>query len=84
MAPSHLTQQQLLSQLRDELGIRASSDRVHRWIKDGMPLAPAGGTKPRFVWLHVREWLLRQAAPTTPVSQQVRDHLFRSSLKKGA
>ena len=27
---------------------------------------------------------LAGTAPVTPVSQQVRDHLFRTSLKKGA
>ena len=84
MTPSHLTQQQLIACLRDELGIRASSVRVHQWIRDGMPLAPRGGKKPRFVWDHCRAWLIGQAATTPPMSQQVRDHLFRSSMKKGA
>ena len=84
MIPDHLTQQQLIARLRDELGIRASSDRVHAWIRDGAPLAPKGGKKPRFIWASFRAWLLAGTAPVTPVSQQVRDHLFRTSLKKGA
>lgn len=84
MSPAHLTQQQLLARLREDMGIHASSYRVHRWIRDGMPLAPSGGKKPRFVWDHVRVWLLGQASAATPLSQQVRDHLFRSSIKKGA
>ena len=84
MSPAILTQAQLIAALRDELGIHASTQRVHRWIRDGMPCAPSGGRKPRFVFAHVRDWLLGQQAPATPLSQQVRDHLFRSSLKKGA
>jgi len=84
MTPAILTQQQLLAQLREEMGIRVSSSRVHQWIRDGMPLAPRGGKKPRFVWDHVRVWLLGQAAPTTPLSQNLRDKLFLSGLKKGA
>jgi len=82
--PTLLTQRQLIAQLRDELGIHAGPARVHQWIRDGMPLAPKGGKKPRFVFSHVRAWLLGQDTATTPLSQQVRDHLFRSSLKKGA
>ena len=84
MPPALLTQQQLIARLKIDLGIHAGTRRVHLWIRDGMPMAPAGGKRPRFVWSHVREWLLGQQSPTTPVSQQVRDHLFRSSLKKGA
>lgn len=83
--PAILTQQQLIARLREELGIHASSSRVHAWIHDGMPLAPKGGKKPRFVWDHVRAWLIGQSSATTPASQQIRDHLFRSSCRrKGA
>jgi hypothetical protein len=84
MNPAHLTQQQLIARLRDELGIRAASDRIHQWVRDGAPLAPKGGKKPRFIWETFRAWLLAGTAPATPMSQQVRNHLFRSSLKKGA
>lgn len=82
MDPAIINQTQLIAALRDELGIRTSSTGIHQMIRDGMPQAPKAGKKPRFVFAHVRAWLLGQEAATTPVSQQVRDHLFRSSLKK--
>lgn len=84
MNPAFLTQQQLIAQLRDDLGLHASPERIHEWIREGMPLPPRGGKKPRFVFAHVRAWLLGQDAATTPLSQQVRDRLFLSGLKKGA
>ena len=82
MSPAILTQAALIAALRSELGIHASTRRVHQWMRDGMPQAPKGGKKPRFVWAHVREWLLGQEAPTTPMSQQVRNHLYRAAMRK--
>jgi hypothetical protein len=82
--PAHLTQQNLIARLKDELGIRADSDRVHAWIREGCPLAPKGGKKPRFIWETFRAWLLAGTAPVTPMSQQIRNHLFRTSMRKGA
>ena len=82
--PALLTQQQLITRLRDDLGLHTSPERVHAWILDGMPQAPKGGKKPRFVFAHVRAWLLGQSEATSPLSQQVRDHLFLSSIRKGA
>lgn len=84
MTPALLTQKQLIAQLREDLGLHTSPERIHEWIREGMPLPPRGGKKPRFVFAHVRAWLLGQAEAVSPLSQQVRDHLFRSSIKKGA
>jgi hypothetical protein len=67
--PAHLTQQLLILRLREELGIHADTDRVHAWIREGMPTAPrGGGKKPRFVWEHVRGWLL-SVPPLAPKSE---------------
>jgi hypothetical protein len=82
--PAHLTQDQLVRRVREELHMPCSSRRVHAWIREGCPLAPKGGSKPRFIWETFRAWLLAGTEPVTPLSQQVRNHLFRSSLKKGA
>ena len=84
MPPTFLTQALLIAQLREELGLHVGTAAIHKWIREGMPVAPAPGTKPRFIWAHVRNWLLGQEAPTTPLSQKVRDQVFRSSVRKGA
>ncbi len=79
MTPAILTQQRLITSIREELGIHAAPARIRQWIRDGMPLAPSGGKKPRFVFAHVRDWLLGQSQPRTPLSQQIADHLFLRS-----
>lgn len=84
MTSAIINQRELQAQLKDDLEMAVATDRIHQWIKDGMPLAPKGGKKPRFVYAHVRAWLLGQSEAVTPLSQQVRDHLFRASLGKGA
>jgi integrase len=64
MRPALLTQQQLIAVLREELGLHVASDRIHTWIREGMPTAPRGGAKkPRFVWERVRDWVMGPAAP---------------------
>ena len=80
-----LTQQELIARLKEELGMRVGTRRVHGWILDGMPLAPPGGRrKPRFVWELTLNWLLQGTQPCTPIRQEVRDRLFLASYKKGA
>lgn len=83
--PAHLTQQKLIARLREELEMHVSSDRIHAWIREGMPTAPRGGAKkPRFIWELTLNWLLQGAAPATPIRQEVRDRLSLAGLKKGA
>lgn len=85
MNPDHLTQQKFIIRLREELGMRVSSERVHAWILEGMPTAPRGGAKkPRFIWEPALNWILQGASPSTPIRQEVRNRLFLASLPKGA
>ena len=84
MTPSLLTQADLITKLREELGIRVGPMAIRKWIMEGLPTGPAPGSKPRFIWAHVRDWLMSQQEAATPLSQQIRDDLFRSSIKRRA
>lgn len=85
MTSVHLTQQQLIARLREDLEMHVSSPRVHAWIREGMPTAPKGGAKkPRFIWELTLSWLLKGSSPATPIRQEVRDRLFLAGLKQGA
>jgi len=84
MSPSLLTQARLIVLLRDELDVHVGTPAIHKWIREGMPTAPAPGSKPRFVWTHVRDWLLGVPELTTPQSQQIRDRLFKTTIKRRA
>jgi hypothetical protein len=76
-----LTQQKLIYKLRD-YGIRASSQRIHAWVRAECPTVP-GGKKPRFILAHMLEWLQSGPKPD-PLEQEVRDCLYKRSRKRSA
>jgi len=71
---SLLTQQELVSTLREELGVHAGTRRIHGWIRAGMPTIP-GGKKPRFSWAAVRAWLIG-VQEQDPLTLEVRDRML--------
>lgn len=75
-----LTQRALIARLRDDMGVHVSTVTLHAWIEAGMPTSPACGKKPRFVWEHVRAWVLSQRE-AHPVVQGARDRAYKRRMK---
>lgn len=75
-----LTQQQFIERLRDDLEIKASTQRVHVWIDLGMPIVESGGKKPRFHYPTAKAWIL-QAKSRDPLALKVRDTILKRRYK---
>lgn len=76
-----LTQQQLIKHLGEQ-DIHVTSTTVHAWIRSGCPTVP-GWKKPRFILDQVMEWI-RSAHYRDPLEMEVRDRLYKRSLKRSA
>lgn len=74
-----LTQQKLIGELREH-DIYVTSTTIHTWIRSGCPTVP-GWKKPKFILAKVLEWI-RSAREVDPLVMNVRDSLYKRSLKR--
>lgn len=76
-----LTQQELCRRLREE-GLRVTPSTVHRMVAAGMPVVTIPGhKKPRFHWESAWAWLLSKRE-VDPLTQAVRDQIFRQARRR--
>jgi len=73
-----LTQQKLILELRTH-DIHVGTQTVHAWIRAGMPTVP-GWKRPRFILANVLTWL-QTCKAVDPLEMEVRDRMFRRSLR---
>lgn|GEM_PF-1809413 len=76
-----LSQQNLIQQLRDH-DIRVSSTTIHAWVRAGCPTVP-GWKNPKFILAKVLEWI-QAVHQVDPLVMEVRDRLYKRSLKRSA
>jgi len=76
-----LTQQKLIKHLQQQ-GIHVCSTTVHAWVRSGCPIVP-GWKRPKFILAQVLDWL-QSGHKADPLEQDVRDRLYKRSLRRSA